>query len=85
MTITIQVRFFAALREAVGASALSLQTHAGTVGALRDELIGRGSPWAEALARGKSVRASVDHAMADDATPLRAGAEVAFFPPVTGG
>jgi molybdopterin synthase sulfur carrier subunit len=31
------------------------------------------------------VRAAVDQVMADEAEPLRDGAEVAFFPPVTGG
>lgn len=83
--MTIHVRFFAAIREAVGTPETTLQTSATTVGALRDELVARGGAWAEALARGRAVRASVDQAMADDATPLRPGAEVAFFPPVTGG
>lgn len=81
----IQVRFFASIREAVGASSLSLDTLAPTLGALRDELIARGGQWAEALARGKAVRASLDHAMADDSASLSPGCEVAFFPPVTGG
>ena len=83
--MSIQVRFFAAIREAVGTSQLTLDTQASTVGELRDELIARGGAWAEALARGKAVRASVNQAMAEDASPLAAGAEVAFFPPVTGG
>jgi molybdopterin synthase sulfur carrier subunit len=83
--MSIQIRFFAAIREAVGTPSLTLDTQAATVGELRDELIGRGGVWAEALARGKSVRASVNQAMAEDASPLPAGAEVAFFPPVTGG
>jgi molybdopterin synthase sulfur carrier subunit len=83
--MSIQIRFFAAIREAVGIPSLTLDTQAATVGELRDELIGRGGVWAEALARGKSVRASVNQAMAEDASPLPAGAEVAFFPPVTGG
>jgi sulfur-carrier protein len=81
----VNLRFFAAIREAVGTASLSLETGAGTVGALRDELIARGGAWAEALARGKAVRASLDQAMVDDAAPLRPGCEVAFFPPVTGG
>lgn len=81
----IEIRFFASLREALGLSSLSWQTEAATVGALRDELIARGGVWAEVLARGRAVRASLDQVMASDATPLREGAEVAFFPPVTGG
>ncbi len=83
--MSINVRFFAAIREAVGTPSLTLDTQAATVGELRDELIGRGGAWAEALARGKAVRASVNQAMAEDASPLPTGAEVAFFPPVTGG
>ena len=81
----IQLRFFAALRETLGASVLTLDTQANTVGALRDELIARGGVWADGLARGRALRASVDQVMAVDETPLRDGAEVAFFPPVTGG
>jgi molybdopterin synthase sulfur carrier subunit len=45
----------------------------------------RGSPWQEAFAQVRSIRVAVDQAMADDSAPLRDGAEVAFFPPVTGG
>jgi sulfur-carrier protein len=81
----IQIRFFAAIREAVGTSALSLQTEATTVGGLRDELIARGGAWAEALARGRAVRASLNQAMVDEAAVLQDGCEVGFFPPVTGG
>jgi molybdopterin synthase sulfur carrier subunit len=83
--MSIHVRFFAAIREAVGTASLSLDTEPATVGALRDELIARGGVWAEALARGKSVRASVNQTMADDTVSLSPGDEVAFFPPVTGG
>ncbi len=81
----IEIRFFASLREALGTASLSWQTEATTVGALRDELIARGGVWAEALARGRAVRAALDQAMVGDEAPLRDGAEVAFFPPVTGG
>ncbi|RYY59476.1 MAG: molybdopterin synthase sulfur carrier subunit, partial [Comamonadaceae bacterium] len=41
--------------------------------------------YAQALAAGRAVRMALDQVMAADATPLREGAEVAFFPPVTGG
>lgn len=81
----VQLRFFAAIREAVGTAAAEIDTSAATLGALRDDLIARGGAWAEALARGRALRMAVDQAMADEATPLHEGAEVAFFPPVTGG
>lgn len=83
--MTITVRFFAAIREAVGTPLLTLDSQASTVGALRDELIGQGGVWAEALARGRSVRVSLNQVMVDESAALERGAEVAFFPPVTGG
>ena len=52
---------------------------------LYDELIARGGAHGEALARDKLVRLALDQAMADESAALHDGAEVAFFPPVTGG
>ena len=81
----VQVRYFASLREALGASE-SVEVAAGaTVGALRDALIARGGEHARSLARGRAVRCALDQVMAEETVPLRDGAEVAFFPPVTGG
>ena len=49
-------------------------------------LIARGGAHAERLARGRAIRCALNQAMADDeALPVPDGAEVAFFPPVTGG
>jgi molybdopterin synthase sulfur carrier subunit len=81
----IHVRYFASIREALGQGGESLDTSAPTAGALRDELIARGGAHAQALARGRAVRLAVDQLMGDESAPLRDGAEVAFFPPVTGG
>ncbi len=83
--MNIQLRFFASIREAVGTGSESLSTAATTLAALRDELIARGGPWAEALGRERAVRVSLNQTMADEAAALVEGAEVAFFPPVTGG
>ena len=81
----VHVRYFASLREALGAQE-SLDMPAGsTLGALRDVLIARGSRHAEVLARGRAVRCALAQRLCDEATPLVDGAEVAFFPPVTGG
>ncbi|RZI65496.1 MoaD/ThiS family protein [Variovorax guangxiensis] len=80
----IAIRYFASVREALGAGE-SIETLAPTLAALRDELIARGEPHASALARGKAVRMALDQVMRDESAPLRDGAEVAFFPPVTGG
>lgn len=81
----VRVRYFASVREAVGQGSEELQTAATTLAALRDELIARGGPYAEALARGRAVRMALDQTMAQEDAPLRDGCEVAFFPPVTGG
>jgi molybdopterin synthase sulfur carrier subunit len=81
----VRVRYFASIREAVGQGSEELQTRGETLGALRDELIARGEPYAAALARGRAVRMALDQVMSEEAAALREGAEVAFFPPVTGG
>lgn len=82
---TITVRYFASLREALGASE-AVQLPAGSsLGALRDALIARGGRHADVLARGRALRCALNQQMADEATPVPDGAEVAFFPPVTGG
>lgn len=81
----IHLRYFASIREAIGSGSESVETAAATLAGLRDELIARGGAHAEALARGRAVRVSVNQTMADESAALTDGAEVAFFPPVTGG
>lgn len=85
MPATVHVRYFAALREALGPGGPVPLPEPPTVGALRDALVGLGGEPARVLARGRPVRAAVDQRMAEDDTPLHPNAEVAFFPPVTGG
>ena len=86
LTMKVHVRYFASLREALGAQQ-SLDMPAGsTLGALRDALLAaaaRAMPkcWHAAgrcAARWTSACATRARALVD-------GAEVAFFPPVTGG
>ena len=83
----INVKYFAALREAVGTGQeqLDLPPDVATVGAVRELLRARGGVWAEALAPERAVRMAHQQVMCDGAMPVAAGAEVAFFPPVTGG
>ncbi|RZL09402.1 MAG: MoaD/ThiS family protein [Rubrivivax sp.] len=86
----ITVRYFARVREALGPGE-ELDFEAGepdapaTVGALRQWLAGRSALHAHALAEDRALRAACNLAMCDDDEPLSDGAEVAFFPPVTGG
>ena len=81
----ITVRYFASIREAIGHGSESVDTTAATLGALRDELIARGGAHASSLARGRAVRMALNQNLSDEAAALADGAEVAFFPPVTGG
>ena len=82
---TVNVRYFASLREALGPAEAVEWAEGMTLGELRDHLVARGGIHAEVLARGRALRCALNQAMAAEATPVPAGAEVAFFPPVTGG
>lgn len=81
----VRVRYFASLREALGAGETVDATDASTVALLRDALIARGGAHAQALARTRAVRTALDQTLCDESAPLHDGAELAFFPPVTGG
>jgi molybdopterin synthase sulfur carrier subunit len=83
----LTILYFAALREALGTGreTIELPPGIGTAGHLRAWLRERGDAWATSLAEHRAVRMAVDRVMAEPGTPLRDGAEVAFFPPVTGG
>ena len=83
----VRILYFAGLRESLRMSGETVQVpgQVRTAGDLRIWLISRGAPFAEALGAGRAIRMSVEQAMADAQTPLSEGAEVAFFPPVTGG
>ena len=81
----IQVRYFASLREALGAGATLELPEGSTVGAARDALIARDQAHATALARGRALRSALNHSLCEESAALSDGAELAFFPPVTGG
>ncbi len=81
----IQLKFFASIREAVGHGTEAYATQATTLGALRAELAARGAGYADSLAQDRAVRIAVNQTMSDASAALPGGAEVAFFPPVTGG
>ena len=83
----VHVLYFAALRERVGRSGESVDVpdDVRSVGELQRWLAARGEPWTTAFAETRRVRAAVDQSMAGEGAQLHADAEVAFFPPVTGG
>ncbi len=82
---SVRVRYFASLREALGPGETVELADPATLADLRNQLIARGGAHAQVLARGRAVRCALDQVMADEATAVPDGAEVAFFPPVTGG
>lgn len=81
----LTVKYFASIREALGTGQEPVDTNAATVQALRDELVARGGAYASSLAPDRSVRVALNQVMVDAQAALADGAEVAFFPPVTGG
>jgi molybdopterin synthase sulfur carrier subunit len=83
----LELRFFASLREGLGLSgeAITAPPEVKTIADLRNYLTQRGNPWTEVLASGKVIRCALNQEMVSDSTLLVEGAEVAFFPPVTGG
>ena len=81
----VTLKYFASIREAVGQGTEAWPTQAVTVGALRDELLARGEPYAQVLARGRAVRMALNQEVCGEDASLSEGCEVAFFPPVTGG
>lgn len=81
----VQVRYFASLRERLGAHETVQLADGATLASLRDSLIARGGEHAAALSRQRLVRCALQQRLCDESQPLSEGAEVAFFPPVTGG
>ena len=81
----LTVRYFASIREALGAGEPVEVAAGSTVGAVRDALIARGGAHATALARGRALRSALNQVLCDEAATVADGAEIAFFPPVTGG
>ena len=81
------IRYFASVREAIGAASetVDLPDTLRTLGEARAWLAQRSERHAQALAPQRTLRMACDHVMADADAPLRGGAELAFFPPVTGG
>jgi sulfur-carrier protein len=84
--MNVHVLYFASLREALGSAGeeIALIDGIATVADLRAHIAGRGGIWQQ-LAQTRNLRAAVNQAMVGFDAPVKAGDEVAFFPPVTGG
>jgi sulfur-carrier protein len=83
--IQVRVRFFASLREALGAEQTATLPRGSTVGSLREALMASSAEHAQRLAPQRAVRAALNQTLCAESAGLANGDEVAFFPPVTGG
>lgn len=83
----ITLLYFARLREALGVSTeqIDLPREVTDVSGLTAMLRARSGAWENELAEGRAFRVAVNQDMADGATAIRDGDEIAIFPPVTGG
>lgn len=81
----LRVLYFARLRERFGVGEETLDCTGGTVADLLASLQARGGAWAEELAAERTFRVAIDQSIVPLDAALVDGAEVAIFPPVTGG
>ncbi len=83
----MKLLYFAHLRSKIGTAEELLDLPAGVadVAALIEWLKGRGPKFADALANPKALRVAVNQTYVGWQHPVKAGDEVAIFPPVTGG
>jgi molybdopterin synthase sulfur carrier subunit len=87
MNKPLTILYFAWLRERIGSGQeeLSVPDEVDTVAGLVDYLVALGPGYANAYKNRRTVRCAVNQEFADPDAAIRAGDEVAFFPPVTGG
>ncbi|HQT00807.1 MAG: molybdopterin converting factor subunit 1 [Hydrogenophilales bacterium 16-64-46] len=81
----LRILYFARMRERFGVGEESLAFDGATVADLLEVLRARGGVWAEELAPGRSFRVALNQHLVTPDVPLTDAAEVAIFPPVTGG
>jgi molybdopterin synthase sulfur carrier subunit len=85
--VKVRLLFFAALREQLGkpAEEIDLPAAVTTVDELRAHLRSRGGAYEKIFSGKFLVRAAINQDIVQPGAAIKAGDEVAFFPPVTGG
>ncbi|PYE84275.1 molybdopterin synthase subunit MoaD [Pseudoroseicyclus aestuarii] len=83
--MTLQVLYFAWVRERIGLPKERVETQAATPRALVEELRAREPRYAAAFADTAALKVALDQELAEWDAPLAGVREVAFFPPMTGG
>ena len=81
----LRVLYFARLRERFGVAEEPVEFEGGRVADLIALLQARGGVWAEELAAGRAFRVAVNQDIVALGAAVPDAAEVAIFPPVTGG
>jgi sulfur-carrier protein len=84
---TLKLLYFARLREALGIAAeeIDVPDNVADVQRLMSWLAERGGVWQDEFAGCRPLRAAVNQELAANSAGIKAGDEIAFFPPVTGG
>ncbi|MDR7123262.1 molybdopterin converting factor subunit 1 [Pseudotabrizicola sp. 4114] len=83
--MTVEVLYFAWVRERIGLPRERVETQAATVADLIAELVAREERYEMAFADLASLRVALDQELSSFDAPLAGVREVAFFPPMTGG
>ena len=83
--MTLDILYFAWVRERIGLPKEQVTTDAATVAELVAELAVREERYAVAFADTDALRVALDQELAAFDAPLAGVREVAFFPPMTGG
>jgi molybdopterin synthase sulfur carrier subunit len=83
--MSVAVRYFASVREALGPGEEVEIAAGASIAALRDTLAARGGRHAEALGRERVLRSAKNRVLCGEDTALADGDEIGFFPPLTGG
>ncbi len=83
----MKLRYFAWVRERIGKAEEDVDPPAGiaTVGELVAWLAGKGENYAYAFENPKVIRAAIDRSHVRADARIAGAAEIAFFPPMTGG
>ena len=83
--MTLDILYFAWVRERIGLPREQVESGAATVADLVADLIAREERYALAFSDLAGLRVALDQDLSDFDAPLAGVREVAFFPPMTGG
>jgi len=83
--VSVEVLYFAWVRERIGLPRELVETRATTVEGLVAELRAREPRYAAAFSDLSALRVALDQELSEFSDPLDGVREVAFFPPMTGG